>query len=86
MRGGGVGYAAQQSIADAPGFLTGIGIFGKVIKSLSHFAQMDVDVSFGSVASNMQMQQVTRLLLAQPVVQAPGRIATIPSQDYVAYL
>ena len=86
MRGGGVGYAAQQSIADAPGFFSGVGILREVIKGFSYFAKMNVDVGFGSLTSNMQMQQVARFLLAHPFIKAPWRVAAIPSQDYIANL
>src|SRR5882757_4027756 len=84
MYGSGVGHPVQQTVEDVPGLFAGVRVLGDIVKSFSQLAHAYIDIRFAFVTADSQMDGAARLLLTQPVVQAPGRFTVVPLYDDVA--
>ena len=81
-----IGNSVKQSFADVPRLVSRTGVFGKVIKGLSDFTKVKINLQFGTFAPDDKMQQFPSFVLAQPIIDAPRWVSAIPFQNKVAAL
>jgi hypothetical protein len=53
----------KQSLADVPRLVSRAGIFGKVIKGLSDFIEVKINLQLGTFAPDNKMQQFPSFVL-----------------------